>query len=94
METVPASIASWEERAICRRADLALFFGPDGEHEPERLARESQASAICASCPARTECLEFALAKPAPHGVWGGLGEDERAAVRRRRQRAARRTAA
>lgn len=92
MET--ASAFSWEDHAACRGTGLSLFFGPDGEREPERLDRETQARAICADCPVRTECLEFAIALPVRYGTWGGLSEDERAAERRRRQRAAKKAAA
>jgi WhiB family redox-sensing transcriptional regulator len=74
-----------ENRAACRDARvMMLFFGPDGERPAEREIRERKAKAICAVCPIRAECLEYALRHPARHGVWGGLNAEELAAERRR----------
>ncbi|KII00545.1 transcription factor WhiB [Streptomonospora alba] len=66
-----------------------LFFGPDGERQPEREIRERKAKEICAQCPVRTECLDYAISRPEKYGTWGGLNEDERASERRRRMRRA-----
>ncbi|WP_301184709.1 WhiB family transcriptional regulator [Streptomyces niphimycinicus] len=33
------------------------------------------------------ECLEYALETGMTHGVWGGVGEEERRALRRKAQR-------
>lgn len=81
---------SWREDAACRTEDTAVFF-PDSEDAA------GPALAICATCPVREECLEFALATRQDDGVWGGLTETQRRRLRRRRQeaaRTARRTAA
>jgi len=75
---------SWQDRAACRGMDVSLFVGPDGERRPEREAREAKAKAVCASCPVRAQCLDYALGKSIKHGIWGGLNEEERARVRRR----------
>lgn len=69
----------WQERALCRGADANLFFAPQQvETKEERLQREGQAKDICAECPVRAQCLEFALTTREPHGIWGGLNETER----------------
>ncbi|GAA3440637.1 MULTISPECIES: WhiB family transcriptional regulator [Streptosporangiaceae] len=79
----------WQDDAACRGEDLVLFFGPDGERQPERDIRERKAKAICGQCPVRAECLDYALSRPEKYGTWGGLNEDERASERRRRMRRA-----
>lgn len=79
----------WQDAAACRGEDIGLFFGPDGERQPEREIRERKAKSICARCPVQTECLEYALSRPEKYGVWGGLNEEERASERRRRMRRA-----
>src|SRR5437667_5698481 len=79
----------WQDAAACRGEDLMLFFGPDGERQPERDVRERKAKAVCASCPVRIDCLNYAVARPEKYGTWGGLNEDERSAERRRRMRRA-----
>jgi len=76
---------SWEERAACVGLNARLFFGPDGERAEEREIREAKAKAICALCPVRAQCLDYALENSVKHGIWGGLNQEERARERRRR---------
>jgi WhiB family redox-sensing transcriptional regulator len=76
--------ADWRSRGACRTADPGLFFGHDGETADVRDEREEAAKTVCRRCPVRSECLSYAVAKPETAGVWGGMGEDERARYRRR----------
>lgn len=49
----------------------------------------AEAKGVCGRCPVREACLEWALTTGQnPDGVWGGLTQDERARVIRRRRRA------
>jgi hypothetical protein len=41
---------------------------------------------ICADCPVREPCLEYALYNRIDHGVWGGASERERRRIARRRR--------
>jgi WhiB family redox-sensing transcriptional regulator len=86
---IAATDYSWMDNAECRGKDLILFFGPDGERQPEREIRERRAKAICMRCPVRAECLDGAIDRNDKHGIYGGLNEDERAVERRRRMRRA-----
>lgn len=81
---------SWQERAACARFDPRLFFHPTGERGEGSRARERAAKRVCASCPVLEACRAYALAVREPYGVWGGLSEDERADLLRRRRRTAR----
>ena len=77
----------WQWRAACRGEDPALFFAPNHfEPKEERQARERKAKAICAACPVRIDCLEYAVRIREPHGVWGGLNELERRILVRGRE--------
>lgn len=76
----------WRMSAACRDYDSELFFSPDGERPAARRQRERAAKAICAECPVRTECGNFALANLEPFGVWGGLSERDRDAIWRHEQ--------
>jgi WhiB family redox-sensing transcriptional regulator len=49
-----------------------------------------QAKAVCRRCPVTDECLSWALESGQDAGIWGGMGEDERRALKRRGARAAR----
>ena len=77
----------WRADAACRGEDPELFF-PIGSTGPV-LAQIAEAKEVCARCPVRDACLDFALSTGQAYGIWGGLTEDERRSLRRRRQRAA-----
>ena len=75
---VPARFAArWRELAACRGADLDLFF--PGRGESARPARQ-----VCAACPVRQPCLDYAITNAITYGIWGGLTERERRALRSR----------
>jgi WhiB family redox-sensing transcriptional regulator len=64
----PVEVATRWTAARCRDGNgtlTALFFSDD-VHD---IAR---AKAICAKCPLRIECLDGALERAEPWGVWGG----------------------
>ncbi|WP_320772959.1 WhiB family transcriptional regulator [Streptomyces sp. CRN 30] len=73
---------NWREHAACRDEDPDLFF-PIGTSGPALLQTE-QAKAVCHRCPVREQCLRWALDTGQSIGVWGGTGENERRALKRR----------
>ena len=82
----PATPASggWQYRAACRGADLEVFFPGRGESaDPARQ--------ICALCPVRQPCLDYAISNGIVYGIWGGLAERDRRALRTRHLGGARR---
>lgn len=66
----------WRAEALCAQTDPSLFFPEAGQSA--RTARD-----LCATCPVADECLAYALARPEPHGVWGGLTARQRTMLRR-----------
>ena len=72
----------WRHRAACRNLDPEIFF-PVAEAGPARERQEARALAVCARCPVRAQCLEFAL-NALPYGIAGGMTEGQRDALRRR----------
>jgi WhiB family redox-sensing transcriptional regulator len=58
-----------------------FFPPPQFERKVERAERERRAKEICASCSVRNDCLDYALTIREPHGIWGGLNENERRAI-------------
>ena len=58
--------------------DKDLFFPDNRKTEAERLP---QLKAICASCIHEKECLEYALEKQIPYGIWGGSTPADRDTV-------------
>ncbi len=76
----------WQIKAACRGPQAAVFFPPaQFERKDEKEDREARAKAICAACPVRRPCLDYALRIREPHGIWGGLNEIERKQVLTRR---------
>jgi WhiB family transcriptional regulator, redox-sensing transcriptional regulator len=75
----------WVHSARCKDEDPELFF-PIGTSGPA-TAQINSAKAICGQCGVREECLEWAMATGQDAGVWGGLSEEERRALRRARKR-------
>jgi len=71
----------WRERAACRHEDPELFF-PIGVTGPA-VAQTAAAKVVCARCPVREPCLDWALETNQGSGVWGGTSEDERRTYRR-----------
>lgn len=76
----------WRHRAACRDVDPELFF-PIGNTGPAILQIE-EAKQVCRRCDVSDACLRWALESGQDSGVWGGMGEDERRALKRRASRA------
>src|ERR1700722_18202407 len=78
--------------AACRETDPELFF-PVAAHGPD-AGEIARAKAVCAACPVRRQCLQYALATHQMHGVWGGTTAEERQLqVRREQEQCGRRDA-
>ena len=60
-------------------ADIPEIFFP--EDFPDKGTREQAirlARALCATCPIRWQCFEYAVEAREPHGIWGGTLPHER----------------
>ena len=79
---MPTRNLDWKAEAACRDLDTSIFF-PDSELDA------APALEVCASCPVREACLEFALLTRQHDGIWGGETETGRRRIRRRRSTAA-----
>ncbi|MAG03254.1 MAG: WhiB family transcriptional regulator [Acidimicrobiaceae bacterium] len=77
-------VVIWHQRGACRGLDASIFFpDPDDDFGADR------AKAVCECCEVRESCLEHALSRREPTGVWGGATESERRRMTRRRRRSA-----
>lgn len=75
-----SAAVGWMTEARCQGLGPALFY-PDSEEDA------AEALEVCAGCPVRETCLEYALDAREELGVWGGATERERRTIQRRRQR-------
>ncbi|NMH95419.1 WhiB family transcriptional regulator, partial [Pseudonocardia bannensis] len=72
----------WRADALCAQVDPELFF-PAAERGALYEAQVAAAKGVCAGCPVRVRCLEYALAALSD-GIAGGTTPDERSALRGR----------
>ena len=59
--------ADWREVGACAQADPDLFFPISSTGRA--LGQIAKAKAICAACPVRQPCLDFALEHDLAHGI-------------------------
>lgn len=71
------TLPTWHRDAACVDTDPEAWFPPKGE--PAKTARR-----ICAACPVRTDCLQWAIDHRIREGIWGGLGPKARDELARR----------
>ncbi|HEV7888599.1 MAG TPA: WhiB family transcriptional regulator [Acidimicrobiales bacterium] len=69
----------WMAQGKCRDVPPSVFFPSDG-------VGVDAARRICADCPVKAPCLEYALLNRIDHGVWGGTSERERRRIARQRR--------
>ena len=70
----------WMADGKCRDYPAEMFFPGDG-------VGVIKAQKICAACPVKAQCLNYALENHVEHGVWGGTSERERRRLQRARRR-------
>jgi WhiB family transcriptional regulator, redox-sensing transcriptional regulator len=71
----PDRSPGWGDQALCAQSDPEAWFPEPGGSAP-------LAKAICRICPVQVPCLAYALDHPELRGIWGGLSERERRALR------------
>lgn len=83
----------WFDDAACRDVPTSVFFPPeDAPGDPRSELHDSHiARLICAVCPVREQCLDYALENKERYGLFGGASETQRRKVAHARGRAARR---
>jgi len=70
---------SWRFGGACAGEAIDVFF-------PKAGSRPTEALRVCAGCSVRVECAEYALEHNQHWGVWGGLTERQRFAVKKARR--------
>ena len=75
----------WRAASACLTADPDLFFPVAVGTAASRQV--AQALRICAGCPVRQQCLDFAMRTREPVGIWGGTTPEQRIRERRARNR-------
>lgn len=57
---------------LCAQTDPEVFFPERGSHDQSYLAKS-----ICAKCPFKSPCAEYAIHYDI-RGIWGGTSEEDR----------------
>lgn len=68
--------ADWMDGALCAQTDPESFY-------PEKGGSTREAKKTYERCLVRAECLDWALAADERFGIWGGLPERERRAIKK-----------
>lgn len=69
----------WTVDALCAQTDPDAFF-------PDKGGTTRFAKQVCAGCSVAKRCLAYALENNERFGVWGGLSERERRALRHQQE--------
>jgi WhiB family transcriptional regulator, redox-sensing transcriptional regulator len=79
-EAIRADELEWQVGGLCRKMDPEFFF-PEGKGSSNqaRIAKK-----ICLECPIMRECRNWALSRGEEFGVWGGLSDSDRRAIRKK----------
>jgi len=92
MERSRLSNTEWMNQGYCRDRDKApdpsvfhIRFA-DFEVKSDYYEARTTAKRVCAECPVKLECLEYAVTNGIKDGVWGGLDEKERKELSRSRR--------
>ena len=83
MPTYDEGDVRWHAEAACRGVGADVFFPANGSGN---TINWGPALAVCARCPVRRACLNYALRTEQRHGVWGMCTPADLDAIRRRRQ--------
>ena len=77
----------FENHASCSDHNPDLWFPQEksGSRNWTRTPDAIRARTICASCPARQECLEYSLNYSGLYGIWAGLDWYERREIQDKR---------
>lgn len=73
--TVMSDDMEWRDNAMCQYVAPDIFF-------PDKGGSAREAKRICSTCSVLEVCRAYALTHDVI-GVWGGLSDRERAALRR-----------
>ncbi len=70
---------AWMADGICAQTDPDAFF-------PENGGSSKPAKRICMRCPVRVTCLTYSLDTEQAYGVWGGVAEQQRNQMLKKRE--------
>lgn len=70
----------WWASASCAGLDSRVFYAA-GRGSTTQV---QQAKRICANCPVKKECADYAITHGEYYGVWGGMSQQELRQKRRR----------
>ncbi len=84
VRTLPQVDVGWMDDAACKGMDTEAWFPTNGG-----MWWPTPAFKVCASCPVKDQCLEYALVTRQNFGIWGGESERGRDRIRRQRRKKA-----
>ena len=86
MRQLAGQRGDWQSQGACLHADPDVFFPVSDAGASATQIRTARA--ICAGCPVRSRCIDYAIEHREIQGIWGGTTDDERKKLRRALARA------
>lgn len=89
MVAIPRQPSPWDRTEKCS-GTVSGVYGGEGWDDPFFEGEEAETIAFCRGtedgreCPKIHDCLIFALLNNERSGTWGGTGEEDRKAIRKR----------
>lgn len=77
MTTLSVQDHNWRVFRECHKADHADVFFPEKGNQAHRAKK------VCQECPVQQQCLQEALERDEPFGIWGGFTPPERLRIKR-----------
>lgn len=74
-------MTDWTAARACADINPTVFFPEQGDNLGVQAAK-----AICATCPVRIECLDYAVDNVEQFGIWGGTTMRQRQRIRAQRR--------
>lgn len=78
-DLLPGTMPDWMFEGSCGQVGPRWFFPDEDEDAPRgRGMSYLEGRKVCADCPVRAKCLQYALDTRQEHGLWGGVSPRER----------------
>ena len=72
----------WMEQAECAKEEHQKWDLDDFIFSMSMARQQRFADKVCANCPVREDCAEYALVNKYDHGVFGGITSEQRHRMR------------
>ena len=77
-DSLNETIAELPQEVSCRESDPDAWFPDEDDHMKNGKTSYVHVKKMCAVCPVKNLCLEYALTNNERYGLWGGMSPEDR----------------